>query len=135
LANNLSVAVKNARSFAKIKALNVQLETENQELEKTLSDLQATLRTVEIIESIKSNLCKFVPASVTRLVEKSPTSEILEARERDVTVLFLDIEGYARLTERIGATQVNALTERYFSVFMEAILKTTVMWWRRPGTA
>jgi class 3 adenylate cyclase len=35
--------------------------------------------------------------------------------------LFLDIEGYTRLTEQIGATQVNALTERYFSVFMDAI--------------
>ena len=123
LANNLAVAVKNARSFAKIKALNVQLAAANQELEKTLSDLKAALRKVEILESLKSNLSKFVPAGVTRLVEKSPTGEIREAQERDVTVLFLDIEGYARLTEQIGATQVNALTERYFSVFMDAIFE------------
>jgi class 3 adenylate cyclase len=123
LANNLAVAVKNARSFSKIKALNVQLETTNQDLEKTLSNLQAALRKVEILESLKSNFCKFVPASVTRLVEKSPTGEILEAQERDVTVLFLDIEGYTRLTEQIGATQINALTERYFSVFMDAIFE------------
>jgi class 3 adenylate cyclase len=124
LANNLSVAVKNARSFAKIKALNVELETKNRELEKILSDLKAALRKVEILESIKSNLSKFVPASVTRLVEKSPAGgEILEARERNVTVLFLDIEGYTRLTEQIGATQVNAVTERYFSVFMDAIFE------------
>lgn len=123
LANNLAVAVGNARSFAKIKALNVQLAAANQELEKTLSDLKAALRKVEILESLKSNLSKFVPAGVTQLVEKSPTGEIREAQERDVTVLFLDIEGYARLTEQIGATQVNALTERYFSVFMDAIFE------------
>jgi class 3 adenylate cyclase len=123
LANNLAVALKNARSFAEIKALNVELEAKNQELEKTLSDLRAALRKVEILESIKCNLSKFVPANVTRLAEMFPSGEILDARERDVTVLFLDIEGYTRLTEQIGATQVNALTERYFSVFMDAIFE------------
>jgi class 3 adenylate cyclase len=76
---------------------------------------------VEILESIKVNLCKFVPAAVTQLVEKSPTADIVEAQERDLTVLFLDIEGYTSITEKVGASEVNALTEKYFSVFMDAI--------------
>jgi class 3 adenylate cyclase len=46
---------------------------------------------------------------------------VLDARERDVSVLFLDIEGYTKITERIGATAVSQLIEKYFSVFMEAI--------------
>jgi class 3 adenylate cyclase len=79
------------------------------------------LRKVEILESIKSNLCKFVPTAVTRLMESSPSGEIQEARERDISVLFLDIEGYTRITEEIGAIEVNTLTEKYFSVFMDAI--------------
>ncbi len=121
LANNLAVALRNARSFERIKGLNTTLAAKNRELERTLKKLKAALRKVEILESVKASLCKFVPTSVTRLVEKSPGGEIREARERDVTVLFLDIEGYTRLTEEIGATQVNAVTERYFSVFMDAI--------------
>jgi class 3 adenylate cyclase len=123
LANNLAVALKNALSFEKIKALNVELSAQNRALENTLSDLKAALRKVEILESIKCNLSKFLPVNVTRMAEMSPSGEFLDARERDVTVLFLDIEGYTRLTEQIGAVQVNALTERYFSVFMDAIFE------------
>jgi class 3 adenylate cyclase len=121
LGNNLAVALKNARSFERIRGLNVALEAKNRELEGTLKNLKDALRKVEILESVKASLCKFVPTSVTRLVETSPGGEIREARERDLTVLFLDIEGYTRLTEEIGATRINALTERYFSVFMDAI--------------
>ena len=62
-----------------------------------------------------------MPNTVTRLIEKSPASDILEAKERDVTVLFLDIEEYTKITENVGASEVNALVERYFSVFMDAI--------------
>jgi len=70
---------------------------------------------------VKSNLCKFVPTAVTRLLENAPAADILEATERDVSVLFLDIEGYTQITERIGGTEVNTLVENYFSVFMDAI--------------
>jgi len=64
-----------------------------------------------------------VPNTVTRMIETSPTADILEAKERDVTVLFLDIEGYTKITENVGATEVNALVEKYFSVFMDAIFE------------
>lgn len=121
LVNNLIVALKNARSFEEIKKLNQHLEAKNIELEKALNELKAAMRKVEILESIKADLSKFVPHTVTRLIEKSPASDVLEAKERDVTVLFLDIEGYTKITEDVGATEVNALVEKYFSVFMDAI--------------
>ncbi len=114
LLNNLIVALKNARSFEKIKTLNMDLESKN-------SALKAALRKVQILESIKSNLCKFVPTAVTRMVESSPTDKIREAQERDISVLFLDIEGYTQITESVGGTEVNTLVEKYFSVFMDAI--------------
>ena len=41
------------------------------QLEQAMEELQAALRKVEILESIKSNLCKFVPTAVTRLMESS----------------------------------------------------------------
>jgi len=121
LVNNLIVALKNARSFEEIKKLNRDLEAKNVELNKALKELKAAMRKVEILESIKADLSKFVPTTVTRMIEKSPTGDIMEAEERDVTVLFLDIEGYTKITEDVGATVVNALVEQYFSVFMDAI--------------
>ncbi len=121
LVNNLVVALRNALSFEQISGLNRELQVKNEELEKTLGELQAALRKVEILESIKANLCKFVPATVTSMIERSPTSESLDASERDLSVMFLDIEGYSRLTEEVGGTEVNNLVEKYFSVFMDAI--------------
>jgi class 3 adenylate cyclase len=121
LRNNLIVALKNARSFEKIKGLNRDLKAKNLELEKALKKLRAAMRKVEILESIKLNLCKFVPTAVTRMVENSPTGEVQEARELDISMLFLDIEGYTKITESVGGTRVNTLVEKYFSVFMDAI--------------
>jgi len=123
LMNNLIASLKNAQSFEKIKGLNRDLEAKNLALEKALKELQIALRKVEILESIKLNLCKFVPTAVTRMVENSPTAEIQEAREQDISVLFLDIEGYTKITESVGGTGVNTLVEKYFSVFMDAIFE------------
>lgn len=121
LVNSLVVSLKNARSFEAIKQLNLDLQKKNVALENALKELQAALRKVEILESIKANLTKFVPTVVSRMVEISPTSEFKDAREQDISVLFLDIEGYTKITNEIGATEVNTLIEKYFSVFMDAI--------------
>ena len=121
LVNNLVVGLINARSFEKIKQLNLDLESKNQALKKALEELQAALRKVEILESIKSNLYKFVPTVVTQMVENLPTDELQQVRERDISVLFLDIEGYTKITESVGGAEVNTLVEKYFSVFMDAI--------------
>ena len=114
LANSLVVSLTNALSFEDIKQLNADLQTKNDELE-------AALRKIELLEGIKANLAKFVPTAVTKLVEKSSTTEVQDAQEQDISVLFLDIEGYTKITDEIGATEVNALIEKYFSVFMDAI--------------
>jgi class 3 adenylate cyclase len=125
LVNNLVVALKNALSFENIKRLNLELQEKNKQLEKTLKRLQAALKKIEILESVKANLSKFAPTTVTRLIETSPTGDVLEASERDCSVLFLDIEGYTRLTEQIGPTEMNRLIEKYFSAFMESIYENS----------
>ena len=121
LVNNLVISLTNARSFEDIKRLNQDLQEKNVQLEKALTELQAAMRKVELLESIKANLSKFVPTAVTRMIERSPTSDILDAKERDVSILFLDIEGYTKLSERLGVAELNDIIEKYFSVFMEAI--------------
>lgn len=123
LLNNLAVAVKNARSFEEIRRLNADLQAKNEQLETALNQLQASMRKVEILESVKENLSKFVPVTVSRMIEKSPTGEIPKSRRQDLSVLFLDIEGYTRLCAKLGSQETNAVIEKHFSVFMDAIYR------------
>ena len=120
LVNNLVVALKNARSFQEIKGLNLDLQEKNIQLETALVQLKASMRKVELLESIKENLSKFVPITVSRMIEKSPTS-IPESKKQDLSVLFLDIEGYTKLTEKLGSSETNEVIEKHFSAFMDAI--------------
>jgi class 3 adenylate cyclase len=121
LLHNVAVAVKNARSFEQIQMLNKDLEAKNSELRKTLEELKASLRKIELLESVKANLKKFVPITVSRLIEKSPNGEVPQLEERHISVLFLDIEGYTGLCERLGYNLVHEVIEKHFSVFVETI--------------
>ena len=121
LVNNLVVALKNARSFAQIRTLNKSLQLKNVELEKALEEVRKAMRKVEILESVKANLSKFVPTTVSRMIEKSPNGEMPEGREQDVSVLFLDIEAYTKICERLGDAEMNNIIEKHFSAFMDAI--------------
>jgi len=123
LLNNSSVAIKNAKSFEEIQRLNKDLEERNIELSNTLQELKESLRKIEILEKVKSNLCKFLPTTVSRLIDKSQTGTMPELEERDLSVLFLDIEGYTGLCERLGDSTVHDIIERHFSVFMDAIYR------------
>jgi class 3 adenylate cyclase len=121
LINNLIIALKNARSFDEIRLLNKNLQLKNVELEKALKELTAAIRKVEILEDIKANLSKFVPNTVSRLIEKSPNGEMPDSKEQDVSVLFLDIEAYTKICERLGDEEMNDIIEKHFSAFMDAI--------------
>ena len=85
--------------------------------------LQGALRRVEILESIRAGLSKFVPRTVQRLIEQAPDAPELAKRETDVSVLFVDIAGYTRLAGRLDASTVDRLVERYFGAFLDEILK------------
>ena len=83
-------------------------------LEETNAELRAALRKVELLEQVKMHLGKFVPTSVRQLIERDPTAPALDKREQDVTVLFLDIEGYTSLSEALEHAQVTSVVEHYF---------------------
>ncbi|MFZ0927744.1 MAG: adenylate/guanylate cyclase domain-containing protein [Syntrophobacteraceae bacterium] len=121
LCNNLVVALKNARSFEEIRSLNDNLKAKNIELEDALRKLRAALRKVEILESVKSSLSKFVPHTVCRMIEESPTTDVFSNRDQDLSVLFLDVEGYTRICEKLDGAELNEVIEKYFSIFMDAI--------------
>ena len=121
LVNSLVVALKNAKSFESIFILNKDLEEKNSALETALKRLRAEMKKVEILESVKENLSKFVPHAVSNAIERSPTGQMPVSQNHDLSVLFLDIEGYTKLTEKLGGREVNTIIEKHFSVFMDAI--------------
>lgn len=105
----------------KLKAAQDDLETRNVELAGTLRSLKESMQKVELLEQVKGELVKFVPESVTRLLEKNPDARELEKREADLSVLFLDVEGYTRLSEQLPPQRLNRLIQDYFSSFLEII--------------
>ena len=75
----------------------------------------------EEMRKVRDQLAKFVPEAVKRLIAANPDAPELDKQERDVSVLFLDISGYARLSEWLPPGVLNVLIERYFSTFLDCI--------------
>jgi class 3 adenylate cyclase len=109
LVNQSAVALENARAFSALEDAN-----------RRLGD---TLRRVEILESIRTSLSKFVPRRVQELIEQAPEAPELAKREMDVSVLFVDIAGYTQLSERHDPDRLNFVVERYFGAFLDEVLR------------
>jgi class 3 adenylate cyclase/HAMP domain-containing protein len=106
---------------ARLKQAHEDLEAKNKALDETLHTLRDSMKRVELLEQLKGELAKFVPESVKQLLENNPNATELEKQERDVSVLFLDIAGYTRLSEQMESKQLNRLIQSYFSSFLEII--------------
>jgi DNA-binding response OmpR family regulator len=78
-------------------------------------------RKISELRRIKDHFARFVPEAVKRLVAENPEAPELAKRERDVSVLFLDISGYTRLSEQVPPETLNSLVERYFSTFLDRL--------------
>ena len=107
LASQAAIAIENARLVA-------ELQEKNQALE-------AALRKVELLEKAKNHLSKFVPQSVQKLIDNNPEAPELDRQDKEVSVLFLDIAGYTRLSAALDQGKVNYLIEHYFSSFLDDI--------------
>jgi class 3 adenylate cyclase/HAMP domain-containing protein len=97
------------------------LETKNSELAGALQSLQESRQRLEVLEQLKGELSKFVPESVKKLLEQDPSATQLEKKLAEVSVLFLDIAGYTRLSEQLEAKKLNQLVQTYFTSFLEII--------------
>jgi len=67
------------------------------------------------------HLSPFVPQSVRSIVEEDPGQLKQDKERKNVTVLFLDLEGYTRLTTNWSETEVNEIVEKVFSRFVDPI--------------
>jgi class 3 adenylate cyclase len=104
-----------------LKAARADLEARNAELASTLESLRESMQKVQLLEQVKGELSKFVPEAVTRLLAQNPDARQLEKREADVSVVFLDVEGYTRLSEQVPPQRLNKMIQDYFSAFLEII--------------
>ncbi|MFH2093128.1 MAG: adenylate/guanylate cyclase domain-containing protein [Pseudomonadota bacterium] len=68
-----------------------------------------------------ANLTPFVPGSVRQMVEKHPELLMLEKEQKEVTILFLDMEGYTKFSDGRPEADVNAIVEKMFSSFVDPI--------------
>jgi class 3 adenylate cyclase len=54
-------------------------------------------------------------------VEKNPDAPLLDKIETEITVLFLDVAGYTKISESLNQDQVNFIIEKYFSSFLDIL--------------
>src|SRR3989442_8960014 len=97
------------------------LGAKNTELESALRNLQESRARLELLEQLKGELSKFVPDAVKKLLEQNPNATELEKKSVDVSVLFLDIASYTKLSEQLDPKRLNQLVQTYFSSFLEII--------------
>jgi class 3 adenylate cyclase len=77
---------------------------------------------LEQLEQIKHHLARFVPGTVQKLIEENPEQPSLDKVEREVTILFLDIDHYTTMAAEMTPEALNRLIEMYFSSFLDIIL-------------
>ena len=73
------------------------------------------------ISKMLTNISLFVPQSVLKIAEKDPALLEQDKEEKEVSVLFLDIEGYTQLSAKLPEQEVNQIVERLFSRFVDPI--------------
>ena len=106
---------------ARLSTARHELEGKNTELATALQHLQESRERLELLEQLKGELSKFVPEAVQRLLEQNPNATELEKKTVEVSVLFLDIAGYTKLSEQLEPRKLNQLVQTYFSGFLEII--------------
>ena len=77
------------------------------------------------ISQMLAHLSPFVPHSVRRLVEQNPEMLSREKQSRNVSVLFLDLEDYTRLSSSRPEAEVNEIVEKMFSSFVDPIHRSS----------
>ncbi|HCY83552.1 MAG TPA: guanylate cyclase [Desulfobacteraceae bacterium] len=68
-----------------------------------------------------SSISPFVPESVRYMAQKDPNLLTRKKEHSDVTVLFLDLEGYTSLADVLPEAEVNTIVEKMLSSFVDPI--------------
>jgi class 3 adenylate cyclase/putative methionine-R-sulfoxide reductase with GAF domain len=107
-------------------ATYVAIALENAQLYKSVNETSERLRSalihIEKLETVKRQLTKFVPSSIRSMVEENPEMIDLGKKPAKATILFMDIQGFSKITESYEQSKVNNLIETYFSAYLNCIL-------------
>jgi DNA-binding response OmpR family regulator len=95
--------------------------------EELLARIQTSLRLkktvdhkVDKLTGAQDYLARFVPRLVKQKIEENPESPQLEKSDQDMSVLFVDVSGYTKLSEDMRQT-ADFVVEKYFSRFLDCI--------------
>lgn len=81
---------------------------------------EVTQEKIEISQRL-TRISPFVPQSVRKIVENNPEMLAQEKERKELTVLFLDLEGYTKLSASRPEIEVNDMIEKMFSSFVDPI--------------
>jgi class 3 adenylate cyclase len=81
---------------------------------------EMTREKIRISQTLAS-LAPFVPGSVRRMADRNPDLLTRDKEHKQVSVLFVDLEGYTALSATLSEEQVNAVIEKMFSSFVDPI--------------
>jgi len=109
--------------IVKIEAREFNLEQLLKKIKEKNKKLEETLHRVQLLETIQKHMGKFIPKSVKDLISENPENPDLTKHDMDISVLFLDIAGYTKMSENISQNKMNYLIETYFSQFLDIIMK------------
>jgi len=68
-----------------------------------------------------SNLSRFVPIQVARQIESAGDSGVEQVQTREASILFVDIEGFTSMGERMAPERLIASLNEYFALVVEPI--------------
>ncbi|MCB9741863.1 MAG: HAMP domain-containing protein [Alphaproteobacteria bacterium] len=103
--------------------LDVQLpEAGHDEVGQLVRSVNRMARGLREREQLRNMFGKYMATQVVQ--ELMSAGELsLRGELREVTVLISDIRGYTALTEELGATEVVALLNEYFSILVDVVLE------------
>ena len=109
IGNHLALVLANIEMYENLVHLN--------------QDLCDAMMRIRLLDTARDHLSRFVPEAVRRQVDKSPARPQLDMVDSEATILFLDIGGYTKLSEKLDRDKVSFLVERYFSSFIDDIYR------------
>ena len=75
----------------------------------------------DVLSKVDRILDKLVPAPALALVERARHVGFPEKTEREIAVLFMDIEGCTRLCEDLAPRDMNRVIETYFAEYLDIV--------------
>lgn len=92
-------------------------------LQEQRRTLRLARRKIALLEELRTRLATFVPRDVATGIMASDSRALSKGAEKEVSVLFLDIQSYTTLVEKHGAPVAKRTVETYFSAFYDEILR------------